>query len=146
MTTTAIAPAIGRPRDLARAAPFTAILVLAIVGVAMRRVGGFPSNWNINLADPIDSAHDWVRDNQFTHPLFTWFLGPFSDFIDWSLDSLTEQLEALPWFALPLVSFVPERGKLLPRRMFGTCAEHQRKVTLAIKRARAIALLPYAAE
>ena len=45
-----------------------------------------------------------------------------------------------------LISFVPERGKLLPRRMFGTCAEHQRKVTLAIKRARAIALLPYAAE
>ena len=45
-----------------------------------------------------------------------------------------------------LVSFVPERGKLLPRRMFGTCAEHQRKVTLAIKRARAIALLPYASE
>jgi small subunit ribosomal protein S18 len=45
-----------------------------------------------------------------------------------------------------LVAFVPERGKLLPRRMFGTCAEHQRKVTLAIKRARAIALLPYAAE
>lgn len=45
-----------------------------------------------------------------------------------------------------LMPFVPERGKLLPRRMFGTCAEHQRKVTLAIKRARAIALLPYAAE
>jgi small subunit ribosomal protein S18 len=45
-----------------------------------------------------------------------------------------------------LISFVPERGKLLPRRMFGTCAEHQRKLTLAIKRARAIALLPYAAE
>jgi len=45
-----------------------------------------------------------------------------------------------------LVSFVPERGKLLPRRMFGTCAEHQRKLTLAIKRARAIALLPFASE
>jgi small subunit ribosomal protein S18 len=45
-----------------------------------------------------------------------------------------------------LASFAPERGKILPRRMFGTCAEHQRKVTLAIKRARAIALLPYAAE
>ena len=42
--------------------------------------------------------------------------------------------------------FAPERGKILPRRMFGTCAEHQRKVTLAIKRARAIALLPFAAE
>jgi small subunit ribosomal protein S18 len=45
-----------------------------------------------------------------------------------------------------LSSFVPERGKVLPRRMFGTCAEHQRKLTLAIKRARNIALLPFASE
>jgi small subunit ribosomal protein S18 len=45
-----------------------------------------------------------------------------------------------------LIGFVPERGKILPRRMFGTCAEHQRKMTLAIKRARLIALLPFAAE
>ncbi len=45
-----------------------------------------------------------------------------------------------------LSAFVPERGKVLPRRMFGTCAEHQRKLTLAIKRARHIALLPFAAE
>jgi small subunit ribosomal protein S18 len=45
-----------------------------------------------------------------------------------------------------LGAFVPERGKVLPRRMFGTCAEHQRKLTLAIKRARNIALLPYAAD
>ena len=42
--------------------------------------------------------------------------------------------------------FVPERGKILPRRMFGTCAEHQRKLTEAINRARHIALLPYAAD
>jgi small subunit ribosomal protein S18 len=45
-----------------------------------------------------------------------------------------------------LSGFVPERGKILPRRMFGTCAEHQRKVTLALKRARNIALLPFASE
>jgi small subunit ribosomal protein S18 len=45
-----------------------------------------------------------------------------------------------------LTGFVPERGKILPRRMFGTCAEHQRKLTLAIKRARQIALLPYQSE
>lgn len=45
-----------------------------------------------------------------------------------------------------LSGFVPERGKILPRRMFGTCAEHQRKLTLAIKRARNIALLPFAGE
>lgn len=42
-----------------------------------------------------------------------------------------------------LSQFVPERGKLLPRRMFGTCAQHQRKLTVAIKRARHIALLPF---
>jgi small subunit ribosomal protein S18 len=45
-----------------------------------------------------------------------------------------------------LGSFAPERGKILPRRMFGTCAEHQRKMTLAIKRARLIALLPFVSE
>jgi small subunit ribosomal protein S18 len=43
-------------------------------------------------------------------------------------------------------SFAPERGKILPRRMFGTCAKHQRKLTLAIKRARHIALLPFAGD
>ena len=39
--------------------------------------------------------------------------------------------------------FVPERGKILPRRISGTCAMHQRKLQVAIKRARQIALLPY---
>ncbi len=39
--------------------------------------------------------------------------------------------------------FVPERGKIMPRRISGTCALHQRKLAEAIKRARNIALLPY---
>ena len=39
--------------------------------------------------------------------------------------------------------FVPERGKVLPRRISGTCAMHQRKLQTAIKRARQIALIPY---
>ena len=39
--------------------------------------------------------------------------------------------------------FVPERGKILPRRISGTCAAHQRKLQTAIKRARQIALIPY---
>ena len=42
-----------------------------------------------------------------------------------------------------LQSFVPERGKIMPRRISGTCALHQRKLNEAIKRARNIALLPY---
>jgi small subunit ribosomal protein S18 len=39
--------------------------------------------------------------------------------------------------------FVPERGKIMPRRISGACAIHQRKLAEAIKRARNIALLPY---
>lgn len=42
-----------------------------------------------------------------------------------------------------LRKFISERGKILPRRMTGTCARHQRELTNAVKRARQIALLPY---
>ena len=42
-----------------------------------------------------------------------------------------------------LKRYVSERGKILPRRITGTCAKHQRALTLAIKRARHIALMPY---
>ncbi len=42
-----------------------------------------------------------------------------------------------------LSKYVTERGKILPRRISGICAKHQRELTVAIKRARNIALLPY---
>ena len=42
--------------------------------------------------------------------------------------------------------FTSERGKILPRRVTGACAKHQRKVNLAIKQARAIALLPFSVD
>ena len=42
-----------------------------------------------------------------------------------------------------LKKFVSERGKILPRRITGTCAKHQRAITTAVKRARHIALMPY---
>ena len=42
--------------------------------------------------------------------------------------------------------YVSERAKILPRRITGTCAKHQRQLTVAIKRARQIALLPFSAE
>ena len=48
--------------------------------------------------------------------------------------------------AAKLRKYMSERGKILPRRMTGTCAHHQRQRTEAIKRARHIALLPYTAE
>ncbi|RMG06027.1 MAG: 30S ribosomal protein S18 [Nitrospirae bacterium] len=42
-----------------------------------------------------------------------------------------------------LRNYITERGKILPRRMTGTCAKHQRELTRAIKRARNIALIPF---
>jgi small subunit ribosomal protein S18 len=45
-----------------------------------------------------------------------------------------------------LKRFVSERGKILPRRITGNCAKHQRTLTIAVKRARHIALLPYTQE
>lgn len=45
-----------------------------------------------------------------------------------------------------LKRFVTERGKILPRRISGNCARHQRQLTQAIKRARVMALLPYTSE
>ena len=45
-----------------------------------------------------------------------------------------------------LQSYIPERGKILPRRISGMCEAHQRMLASAIKRARNLALLPYAAD
>ena len=45
-----------------------------------------------------------------------------------------------------LLPFVPERAKILPRRISGTCALHQRKLRVAIMRARVLALIPYTTE
>lgn len=45
-----------------------------------------------------------------------------------------------------LKKHITERGKILPRRISGNCSKHQRELTIAIKRARQVALLPYSAE
>jgi small subunit ribosomal protein S18 len=42
--------------------------------------------------------------------------------------------------------FITERGKVIPRRISGNCAKHQRQITMAIKRARHLALMPYASQ
>jgi small subunit ribosomal protein S18 len=42
-----------------------------------------------------------------------------------------------------LFNFITDRGKIMPRRVSGTCAKHQRKLSTAIKRARYLAILPY---
>ncbi len=58
-----------------------------------------------------------------------------------------EKLEYIDWKDVKLLQgFIPERGKILPRRVTGTCARHQRRLAVALKRARHVALLPYTAD
>ena len=58
-----------------------------------------------------------------------------------------DKIDDINYKDVKLISpFVPERGKILPRRISGTCAMHQRKLQTAIKRARQIALIPYVTE
>lgn len=58
-----------------------------------------------------------------------------------------DKVEAIDYKDVPkLRRYVTERGKILPRRISGNCAKHQRQLTLAIKRARNVALLPFTAE
>lgn len=58
-----------------------------------------------------------------------------------------EKIDYIDWkdYRL-LLQFVPERGKVMPRRLSGVCAPHQRRLVEAIKKARNIALLPFATE
>ncbi len=58
-----------------------------------------------------------------------------------------DKVESINYKEIPkLRRYVTERGKILPRRITGNCAHHQRQLTSAIKRARVMALLPYTSE
>ena len=72
-------------------------------------------------------------DSQFLRKRFCRFCSEKTDFIDYK-------------DMIGLKKFVTERGKIIPRRISGNCAKHQRRLTVALKRARYIALLPYIGE
>ena len=58
-----------------------------------------------------------------------------------------DKIETIDYKDVPrLRRYLSERAKIVPRRVTGTCARHQRQLTVAIKRARHVALLPYTAE
>jgi len=58
----------------------------------------------------------------------------------------TEKIDAIPYRDVRLLQgFVAERGKIVPRRLTGVCTRHQRRLSLAIKQSRNIALLAFAA-
>lgn len=58
-----------------------------------------------------------------------------------------DKMEGIDYKDVPrLKKFITERGKILPRRISGNCARHQRMLTVAVKRARTVALIPFTAE
>lgn len=58
-----------------------------------------------------------------------------------------DKVQSIDYKEVPkLRRYTTERGKILPRRISGNCAKHQRQLTVAIKRARNMALLPFTAE
>lgn len=58
-----------------------------------------------------------------------------------------DKVETIDYKDVPrLRKFISDRSKILPRRVTGTCAAHQRELTVAIKRARHVALLPYTSD
>ncbi len=58
-----------------------------------------------------------------------------------------DKVEGIDYKDIPrLKKFITERGKILPRRISGNCARHQRLLTTAVKRARIVALLPFTSD
>ncbi len=80
------------------------IVVLVLVFRLFTNFGIFPDSWDIGLADPIDRARRWLINNQTSHWLYTVFLNPITDAIDWGIRRLESILKWFPWFSYPLVT------------------------------------------
>src|SRR5690606_26017826 len=88
------------------AAVLIAILILLALGAAGTDLQDFPAGWNMGLRDTIDRFQDWVIGNRVTHPMFTYFFDPLSDFIDAALRRVEGGLLWLPWPATVLGFFL----------------------------------------
>ena len=78
------------------------IVVLVLVFRLFTNFGIFPESWDIGLADPIDRARRWLINNQTSHWLYTVFLNPITDAVDWGIRRLESILKWFPWFSYPL--------------------------------------------
>ena len=103
-----VRPGTGGFRSAWRSGParFAMVLSAVIVLIAAFRIltdtGVFPEAWNIGLADPIDRTRRWLINNQTSHWLYTVFLNPVTDAIDWAIRRLESLLMWVPWYAYPL--------------------------------------------
>ena len=79
-----------------------AIVVLVLVFRLFTNFSIFPVSWDVGLADPIDRARRWLINNQTSHWLYTVFLNPITDVIDWGIRRLESILKWFPWYSYPL--------------------------------------------
>ncbi len=78
-------------------------MILVVVALrALTDTGVFPEAWNVGLADPIDRARRWLITNQNLHWLYTVFLNPVTDTMDWAIRRLESLLKWFPWYCYPL--------------------------------------------
>ncbi|MYB10559.1 MAG: ABC transporter permease subunit [Acidimicrobiia bacterium] len=82
------------------------ILVLVLVFRLFTNFSVFPDSWDVGLADPIDRARRWLIKNQTSHWLYTVYLNPITDAIDWGIRRLESILKWFPWFSYPLFTGV----------------------------------------
>lgn len=78
------------------------IVVLVLVFKLFTNFNVFPESWDIGLADPIDRARRWLINNQTSHWLYTVFLSPITDAIDWGIRRLESVLMWFPWYSYPV--------------------------------------------
>ena len=78
------------------------IIVLILVFRLFTNFGVFPISWDVGLAEPIDRARRWLINNQTSHWLYTAFLNPITDAIDWGIRRLESILKWFPWYSYPL--------------------------------------------
>ena len=77
------------------------LLLLILLAVGWHRLApdrvAFPESWNLGLREPLNELQSWVIGNRATHPLFTYFFRPLSEFIEANLRALEVVLLWLPW-------------------------------------------------
>jgi len=78
---------------------------LLAVGVHVLGTPGFPTDWNIGLANPVNAAQRWIVSNRNDHWLFTFVFNPFTDVVRFGLESIEGVLLWLPWYVLPVIVF-----------------------------------------
>jgi glycine betaine/proline transport system permease protein len=103
-----------------RIAWLVGVVVVATIGLAWLRPG-FPEALVVDVTSWFDAFRDWAIQNSTTSPLFTYFLTPIEDGVDWLIDNTVLALERMTWFGL-LVGSSALAGVLAGWRMAGLTA------------------------